>query len=72
MKKDECGYLIDGMLGRRGEQHRRLVQIDHGVKLAALRDGVIKLVELFSAGRGHLPLSRASLLVPCLSLRSLR
>lgn len=72
MKKGECDYLIDGVLGRRGEQHWRLVQIDHGVKLATLRDGVIKLVELFSAGRRHLPLSRASLLVPGLSLRSLR
>lgn len=65
-------YLIDGVFSRRGEQHRRFVQIDHGVKLAALRDGVIKLVELFSAGRRHLPLSRASLLIPSLSLRSLR
>lgn len=59
------------MLGRRGEQHRRLVQIDHGVKFAALRNRVIKLVELFSAGRRHLPLGRAPLLVPGLSLSSL-
>lgn len=72
MKKDGHDYLIDGVFSRRGEQHRRLVQIDHRVKLATLRDGVIKLVELFSAGRRHLSLSRASLLVSGLSLCSLR
>lgn len=70
MKKVD-DYLVDGVLGWRREQHRRFVQIDHGVKLAALRDGVIKLVELFSAGRRHLPLGRASLLVAGLPLRSL-
>lgn len=59
------------MLGRWREQHRRFVQIDHGVKFAALRNGVIKLVELFSAGRRHLSLGRASLLIPGLSLSPL-
>lgn len=64
-------YLVDGVFGRRREQHRWFVQVDHGVKLAALRNGVIKLVELFSAGRRHLPLGRTSLLVPGLPLCSL-
>lgn len=71
-EKSDDDYLVDSVFGRRREQHRRFVQIGHRVKLAALRDGVIKLVELFSAGRRHLSLGRASLLVAGLPLRSLQ
>lgn len=65
-------YLVDSVLGRWRKKHRWLVQVDHRVKLAALRDGVIKLVELFPTGRRDLPLGSASLLVAGLPLCSLR
>lgn len=47
------------------------MKIDHGVKFAAFRDGMIELVELFPTGRRHLSLRCSPLLVASLPFSSL-
>lgn len=64
-------YLVYSVLRWWREEDRRFMKIDHGVKFAAFRDGMIELVELFSTGRRHLSLRCSPFLVTSLPFSSL-